>query len=99
MIYANIIDMIGNTPLVELPRTSPKAEVRIYAKLEGQHPTGSVKDRIAKYMIARAAQDGLLIPDKITREPTSGNAGIGLAMIGKLKGYRVMVVLPESVGE
>jgi cysteine synthase B len=99
MIYANIIDMIGNTPLVELPRTSPKPEVQIFAKLEGQNPTGSVKDRIAKYMIERGEQDGLLTPDKIILEPTSGNTGIGLAMIGKLKGYRVMVVLPESVSE
>lgn len=97
MLYANIIEMIGNTPLVQLTRTSPNPDVQIYAKLEGQNPTGSVKDRIAKYMIERAEREGLLTPDKIILEPTSGNTGIGLAMIGRLKGYRVMVVLPESV--
>jgi cysteine synthase len=99
MIYANILDMIGNTPLVELTRTSPNPHVQIYAKLEGQNPTGSVKDRIAKYMIEAAERAGLLTADKIILEPTSGNTGIGLAMIGKLKGYRVMVVMPESVSE
>ena len=98
MIFSSILDMIGNTPLVELTRTSPKPDVQIYAKLEGQNPTGSVKDRIAKYMIEQAERDGSLTPDKIILEPTSGNTGIGLAMIGRLKGYRVMVVLPESVG-
>src|SRR3712207_463005 len=97
MLYHSILDMIGNTPLVELTRTTPNPNVQIYAKLEGQNPTGSVKDRIAKYMIERAEQDGALTPDKIILEPTSGNTGIGLAMIGKLKGYRVMVVMPESV--
>jgi [CysO sulfur-carrier protein]-thiocarboxylate-dependent cysteine synthase len=99
MIYASILDMIGNTPLVELGRSSPNPDVQIYAKLEGQNPTGSVKDRIAKYMIEEAEREGLLDEDKIILEPTSGNTGIGLAMIGKLKGYRVMVVMPESVSE
>lgn len=99
MLYHSIIDMIGNTPLVELSRTTPKPEVQIYAKLEGQNPTGSVKDRIAKYMIDAAERDGLLTPDKIILEPTSGNTGIGLAMIGRLKGYKVMVVMPESVSQ
>ena len=99
MIYSSILDMIGNTPLVELTRSSPSPAVQIYAKLEGQNPTGSVKDRIAKYMIEAAERDGLLTPDKIILEPTSGNTGIGLAMIGRLKGYRVMVVMPESVSE
>ena len=99
MIYANILEMIGNTPLVQLTRTSPNPSVQIYAKLEGQNPTGSVKDRIAKYMIEAAERAGLLTVDKIILEPTSGNTGIGLAMIGKLKGYRVMVVMPESVSE
>jgi cysteine synthase B len=73
--------------------------VEIYAKLEGQNPTGSVKDRIAKYMIEKGEREGLLTPDKIILEPTSGNTGIGLAMIGRLKGYHVMVVLPESVSQ
>lgn len=99
MIYKSIIDMIGNTPVVELQRTSPKPEVAIYAKLEGENPTGSTKDRIAKYMIEQAEQDGRLTADKIILEPTSGNTGIGLAMIGRLKGYKVMVVMPESVSE
>ena len=96
MLYHDILDMIGNTPLVELPRTTPNPDVRIFAKLEGQNPTGSVKDRIAKYMIEAAEREGLLTPDKIILEPTSGNTGIGLAMIGRLKGYKVMVVMPES---
>lgn len=99
MIYRSILEMIGNTPLVELTRTSPNPDVTIYAKLEGQNPTGSVKDRIAKFMIEEGERSGLLTPDKIILEPTSGNTGIGLAMIGKLKGYRVMVVMPESVSE
>jgi cysteine synthase B len=99
MIYGSIIDLIGNTPLVQLQRTSPNPNVEIYAKLEGQNPTGSVKDRIARYMIEKGEREGLLTPDKIILEPTSGNTGIGLAMIGRLKGYHVMVVLPESVSE
>lgn len=99
MLYHSVLELIGNTPLVELQRTSPKPEVKIYAKLEGQNPTGSVKDRISKYMIDEAERSGLLTHDKILLEPTSGNTGIGLAMIGRLKGYRVMVVMPESVSE
>ncbi len=99
MLYANILDAIGNTPLVELPHTSPNPNVKIYAKLEGQNPSGSVKDRCAKYMIDAAERDGLLDDDKIILEPTSGNTGIALAMIGRVKGYQVMVVIPESVSE
>lgn len=99
MLYANILDAIGNTPLVELPHTSPNPNVTIYAKLEGQNPSGSVKDRCAKYMIDAAERDGLLSADKIILEPTSGNTGIALAMIGRVKGYQVMVVIPESVSE
>jgi cysteine synthase len=99
MLYHSILDLIGNTPLVELPRMTPNPAVQIYAKLEGQNPTGSVKDRIAKYMIEAAEKSGALTPDKIILEPTSGNTGIGLAMIGRLKGYKVMVVMPESVSE
>ncbi len=99
MLYGSILDMIGNTPLVELSRTSPNPRVQIYAKLEGQNPTGSVKDRIAKYMIEAGERDGRLTHDRILLEPTSGNTGIGLAMIGRLKGYKVMVVMPESVSE
>ncbi len=97
MLYANLIDAIGNTPLVEMPRMSPKASVRLFAKLEGQNPSGSVKDRIAKYMIEDAEQRGVLTKDRIVLEPTSGNTGISLAMICRIKGYRLKVVIPESV--
>ena len=99
MLYASILDAIGDTPLVLLPKTSPNPNVQIYAKLEGQNPSGSVKDRCAKYMIDAAERGGLLTPDRIILEPTSGNTGISLAMIGRIKGYRVMVVIPESVSE
>ncbi len=99
MTYANLIEAIGNTPLVELPRLSPKPGVRLFAKLEGQNPTGSVKDRIAKYMIEAAERTGELTPDRVVLEPTSGNTGISLAMICRLKGYRLKVVMPESVSE
>ena len=97
MLYANLSEAIGNTPLVELPRLSPKPGVRLFAKLEGQNPTGSVKDRIAKYMIEAAERSGDLTPDRVVLEPTSGNTGISLAMICRLKGYRLRVVMPESV--
>ena len=92
-----ILGAIGNTPLVELVHLSPKPGVRLFAKLEGNNPTGSVKDRIALSMIEQAESQGLLTPDKIILEPTSGNTGIGLAMVGKLKGYRVEVVMPKNV--
>ena len=96
---ANILEAIGNTPLVEIPRMSPKDSVHIFAKLEGNNPTGSVKDRIAKYMVEKAEEEGLLTPDKTILEPTSGNTGIALAMIGRRKGYRVKVVMPENVSQ
>ncbi|MHB8576172.1 MAG: PLP-dependent cysteine synthase family protein [Dehalococcoidia bacterium] len=99
MLYGSILDAIGNTPLVELPHLTPNPKVKIYAKLEGQNPSGSVKDRCAKYMIDAAERDGLLGDDRIILEPTSGNTGIALAMIGLVKGYKVMVVIPESVSE
>ena len=99
MLYASLLDAIGNTPLVELPRLSPKPGVRLFAKLEGQNPTGSVKDRIAKYMIEKAEQSGELTPDRTVLEPTSGNTGISLAMICKIRGYKLKVVMPESVSE
>ena len=92
-----ILDAIGNTPLVELPNLSPGTGVRLFAKLEGNNPTGSVKDRIAKSMILKAEAGGELTSDRIILEPTSGNTGIALAMIGRLRGYRVEVVLPENV--
>ena len=99
MLYHDLIETIGNTPLVELQRLSPKPGVRFFAKLEGQNPTGSVKDRIAKYMIEKAEQSGELTPDRTVLEPTSGNTGISLAMICRMKGYRLKVVMPESVSE
>jgi cysteine synthase len=93
----DILDSIGNTPLVELSRLSPTPTVRIFAKLEGANPTGSLKDRIAKYMIEQGEADGKLTPDKIILESTSGNTGISLAMIGRRKGYNVEVVMPDNV--
>ena len=92
-----ILSAIGNTPLVELTKVSPTPGVQLYAKLEGNNPTGSVKDRIALQMIERAEADGSLTPDKAILEPTSGNTGIALAMVGRLKGYRVEVVIPKNV--
>jgi len=94
---AGILDAIGNTPLVELRRVSPKRTVRIFAKMEGANPTGSLKDRIAKYMVEAAERDGVLTKDKIILEPTSGNTGIALAMVARLKGYKIKVVVPDNV--
>jgi len=95
--YKGILKTIGNTPTVELQSMSPKESVRIYAKLEGANPTGSVKDRIALNMIEKAEADGELSSNRTILEPTSGNTGIALAMIGRLKGYKVAVVMPENV--
>ena len=97
--YKGILATIGNTPIVELQNLSPKPEVRIFAKLEGQNPTGSVKDRIGLKMIERAEADREISPNRTILEPTSGNTGISLAMIGRLKGYKVTVVMPENVSE
>jgi [CysO sulfur-carrier protein]-thiocarboxylate-dependent cysteine synthase len=99
MRYASILDLIGNTPLVEMPNLSPSADVRFFAKLEGQNPTGSVKDRIAKFMVEAAEKDGRLTPGCTILEPTSGNTGISLAFVARLKGYRLTVVLPDNAGE
>ncbi len=99
MVYKGILATIGNTPVVELQNLSPKADVHIFAKLEGQNPTGSVKDRIALKMIERAESEGEISPNRTLLEPTSGNTGISLAMIGGLKGYKVTVVMPENVSE
>jgi cysteine synthase B len=96
VLYGNLIEAIGNTPLVEMPNLSPKPGVRFYAKLEGQNPTGSVKDRIAKYMIEAAEESGELTPDRTLLEPTSGNTGISLAMICRIKGLRLKVVMPDT---
>jgi cysteine synthase B len=95
--YDDILDAIGHTPLVEIPRMSPNPAVRIFAKLEMLNPTGSVKDRIAKYLIDDLEARGLLHEDSIILEPTSGNTGIALAMIGRRKGYRVALVMPDNV--
>ena len=97
--FSNVIESIGNTPLVELPRLSPKAGVRIYAKLEGHNPTGSVKDRVAKAMIDTAEDEGLIEPGQTILEPTSGNTGISLGMICRRKGYPLKVVMPDNVTE
>ncbi|MGZ6340178.1 MAG: PLP-dependent cysteine synthase family protein [Candidatus Limnocylindrales bacterium] len=95
--YEDILDAIGHTPLVEIPRMSPNPAVRIFAKLEMYNPTGSVKDRTAKYLVEDLEARGLLHPDSIILEPTSGNTGIALAMIGRRKGYRVALVMPDNV--
>ncbi len=95
--YADIVKSIGNTPLVELPRLSPKPDVRIFAKLESYNPTGSVKDRVARSMIEDAEARGALGDGKTILEPTSGNTGISLAMICSRKGYRLKVVMPDNV--
>jgi cysteine synthase len=95
--FENILEAIGNTPIVELPRFSPKPGVRIYAKLEGRNPTGSVKDRVAKAMMDRAETDGLIAPGQTVLEPTSGNTGISLAMICSRKGYPFVAVMPDNV--
>lgn len=94
---SNILDLIGKTPLVKINSLNPNPNVEIYAKLEGFNPTGSIKDRIALKMIESAEQTGELTKDKIIIEPTSGNTGISLAMIGALKGYKVEIVMSEAV--
>ncbi len=95
--FESILDAIGHTPLVAIPRMSPNPRVRIYAKLEMYNPTGSVKDRVARYLVADLERRGLLHADSIILEPTSGNTGIALAMIGRRKGYRVALVMPDNV--
>jgi cysteine synthase B len=95
--YADIVQSIGHTPLVELPRLSPKPGVRIWAKLESRNPTGSVKDRVARALIEDAEEKGALGPGQTILEPTSGNTGISLAMICSRKGYELKVVMPENV--
>ncbi len=93
----SILDAIGNTPIIELNKINPNPRVKIYAKLEGNNPGGSVKDRIAYYMIKDAEENSLLNNNHIILEPTSGNTGIGLAMVGAAKGYKVKLVMPECV--
>ena len=99
MRYQDVFDAIGHTPLVGLPRMSPTQGVRLWAKLEGANPTGSTKDRIAKKMVEAAEASGELTPDKVILEPSSGNTGIALAMVAKLKGYRLTVVIPDNASD
>ncbi len=98
-VAASVLDLVGSTPLVELPRLSPKPDVRLYAKLEGQNPTGSIKDRVAKAMIEAAEASGELEPGRALLEPTSGNTGIALAMVARLRGYPLTCVMPENATE
>jgi [CysO sulfur-carrier protein]-thiocarboxylate-dependent cysteine synthase len=95
--YGDIVQSIGNTPMVELPRLSPKPGVHIWAKLESYNPTGSVKDRVARALIEDAEAKGAIAPGQTILEPTSGNTGISLAMICSRKGYPLEVVMPENV--
>ena len=95
--YGDVVQAIGNTPLIELRRLSPKPGVRIWAKMESFNPTGSVKDRVARSMIEDAEEKGLIRPGQTILEPTSGNTGISLAMICRRKGYPLKVVMPDNV--
>jgi len=97
MLYKNILQKIGNTPLVRINELNPNKKVKIYAKIEGDNPSGSIKDRIALEMIIQAEQEGKLIKGKTILEPTSGNTGISLAMIGAVKGYEVEIVMSKAV--
>jgi [CysO sulfur-carrier protein]-thiocarboxylate-dependent cysteine synthase len=96
---SSLLQLVGGTPLVELPRLSPKPEVKLFAKLEGQNPTGSIKDRVAVAMVEAAERAGELEPGRELLEPTSGNTGISLALVARLKGYRLTCVMPANVTE
>jgi [CysO sulfur-carrier protein]-thiocarboxylate-dependent cysteine synthase len=96
MRYDSLLDSLGHTPLVGLPGLSPGGDVRLWAKLEDRNPTGSIKDRAAFFMVAQAEKDGLLSPGDTLLEPTSGNTGISLALVAKLRGYRLICVMPEN---
>ena len=96
-VFGSVLDMIGNTPMVDVSVLSPNPRVRILGKMEGQNPAGSVKDRIALSMINEAEADGTLTPGRTIIEPSSGNTGIALAMIARIKGYPIKIVLPENV--
>jgi [CysO sulfur-carrier protein]-thiocarboxylate-dependent cysteine synthase len=98
MNHKSILDLVGHTPLVEVPALSPDERVRLWVKLEGQNPTGSVKDRVALAMLEAAEASGELTRDKVILEPTSGNTGIALAFVAKLRGYRFTAVLPDNAG-
>jgi len=94
--FDSLVDALGDTPLVGLPRLSPSPDVRLWAKLEDRNPTGSIKDRAALWMVHTAEKDGRLQPGSTILEPTSGNTGISLAMVAKLRGYQVICVMPEN---
>jgi [CysO sulfur-carrier protein]-thiocarboxylate-dependent cysteine synthase len=96
-VHSSVLDLIGNTPIVDVSSLSPNPDVRILAKMEGQNPAGSVKDRIALSMVDEAEADGTLRPGATIIEPSSGNTGIALAMISRIRGYRLKIVLPENV--
>jgi cysteine synthase B len=96
-VLSSVLELIGNTPIVDVSALSPNPEVRILAKMEGQNPGGSVKDRIALAMVEEAEADGTLTPGRTIIEPSSGNTGIALAMISRIKGYHLKIVLPENV--
>jgi len=96
-VYKSVLDLIGNTPMIDVSQLSPNPRVRILGKLEGQNPAGSVKDRIAKSLIEEAERDGSLKPGQTIIEPSSGNTGIAMAMIAQIKGYPIKIVLPENV--
>lgn len=93
----NILELIGNTPLIKINKLNPNKKVELYAKLESFNPGGSVKDRIGLSMIEEAEKSGELTKDKIILEPTSGNTGIGIALVSAVKGYKVLLIMPESV--
>jgi cysteine synthase B len=97
IINESVLDLIGNTPMVDVSRLSPNPDVRIVAKLESQNPFGSVKDRIAKHMIEQAEKDGRLQPGQTLVEPSSGNTGIALAAIAQMKGHPIKILMPTSV--
>jgi len=97
MIIESVLDLIGNTPMLKLVRINLNPDVEMYLKLEKFNPGGSVKDRIAKYMIEHAEAEGVLTKDKIVIEPTSGNTGIGLAIVCAVKGYNLVLVMPETM--
>src|SRR5262245_33488686 len=96
-VYSSVIDLIGETPMLDVSRLSPAPGVRILAKLEGQNPGGSIKDRIARKMVLEAEADGTLTPGRTIIEPSSGNTGIALAMLARTRGYEIKIVMPENV--
>ena len=99
MVYNNILEAVGNTPMVELQRMPEPGSARILVKVEGLNVGGSIKTRTALNMIVQAEKQGIIGPDTIIVEPTSGNQGIGLALVGAVRGYRTIIIMPDSVSE